>query len=119
MIDELYPIPMRMNLIKVHGGKRSRPFSFERSSHLSSPSRSCLGSLIPYPWWTGGYVKAPPTKPEAQLGVLLKWVLPETSAAALFVSSSRRNPLCLERAWGLSGPWERVLQKVTRDHSVV
>ena len=35
-----------MNLIKAHGGKGSRLFSFERRGHLSSPSRSCLGRLI-------------------------------------------------------------------------
>ena len=61
-------IPVRMNLIKAHGGKGSRPFSFERIGPLSSPSRSCLGRLILHPWnpWRtgggGGCVKAPQQK---------------------------------------------------------
>ena len=54
-------IPMRMNLIKAPGERGSGPFSFERNGHLSSPSRSCLGSLFLHPWRNrGGCVKAPP-----------------------------------------------------------
>ena len=54
-------IPMQMNLIKAPGEKGSGPFSFERNSHLSSPSRSCLGRLILHPWWTRGLHYSFPT----------------------------------------------------------
>ena len=36
----------KLNPIKAHWGKGSWPFSFERSRHLSSPSRSGFGRLI-------------------------------------------------------------------------
>ena len=53
-------IPMRMNLIKAPGERGSGPFSFERNGHLSSPSRSCLGSLFLHPWRNQGAELKPP-----------------------------------------------------------
>ena len=67
MIDELYLYSYANEPNKSPWRERlGGPSPPERNGHLSSPSRSCLGSLFLRLWRNlGGCVKAPPTSPQA------------------------------------------------------
>ena len=62
MTDELYLHSHANEPNKSPWRERIKALLLWEIGHLSSPSRSCLGSLILHQWWTGGLggcVKAP------------------------------------------------------------
>ena len=56
-------IPMRMNLIKAHGGKSSGPFTLERLAASPPQADHVLVDLFFIRGGWGGCVKAPPPTP--------------------------------------------------------